>query len=64
MPAPDVEVAAFSRVIPNAKGAEYIFTQFQTPGMSDEIFDAQRRALIEELHALRAILQARAACRL
>lgn len=61
-PAPNVEVAAFSRVLPHATGADYVFTQFQSPGMADEVFDAQVRALIEELHVLRALMAARLAC--
>src|SRR5262245_30478886 len=44
-PAPGVEAVAFSRIVPNGDGVEYVFTQFQTPGMSDEVFDGQRRAL-------------------
>jgi hypothetical protein len=62
-PAPGVEVAAFSRVVPNGVGSEYIFTQFQAAGMSDDAFAAQTRALGEELHVLRALMHARAACR-
>jgi hypothetical protein len=61
-PAPGIEVAAFSRVVPNGTGAEYIFTQFQSPGMPDDVFEHQVRALVEELHVLRALIQARAAC--
>jgi hypothetical protein len=61
-PAPGVEAAAFSRVVPNEEGADYIFTQFQTPSMSDEIFKGQVRALTEELQVLRGLMAARAAC--
>lgn len=61
--APGVEVAAFSRVVPNGYGTEYVFTQFQPRGMSDDVFAAQIRALMEELHVLRALMHARAACR-
>ena len=61
-PAPGVELAAFSRVTPNAEGSEYIFTQFQPMGMSDEAFDAQVRALSGELRVLQGLLLARAAC--
>jgi uncharacterized protein YndB with AHSA1/START domain len=60
--APDTELAAFSRVVANGDGAEYVFTQFQHPGMSDDAFEAQVRALGEELHVLRGLLHARAAC--
>lgn len=63
-PSPNVEVAAFSRVLPNAAGAEYVFTQFQSTGMPDDVFESQVRALIEELQFLRALIVARLACRL
>lgn len=62
MPAPGVEVVAFSRVVPNGEGAEYVFTQVQSPGMSDQVFEAQVHALVEELQVLRAVLHARVAC--
>ena len=61
--APGIEVPAFSRVVPNGDGAEYIFTQFQVPGISDDVFEAQVSALKEELIVLRAIMHAQAACR-
>jgi hypothetical protein len=57
-----VEAAAFSRVLANQEGAEYVFTQFQTPGMPDEAFAAQVRALVGELQVLRSVISARAAC--
>jgi hypothetical protein len=61
-PAPGVEAAAFSRVVPNGGGAEYVFTQFQAPGMPDGVFERQVHALVEELQVLRALIGARAAC--
>ena len=61
-PAPGVEFPAFSRVLPNGDGTEYLFTQFQTPGMSDHEFEGQVVALGEELQVLRSLLRARAAC--
>jgi uncharacterized membrane protein len=61
-PAPGVEAAAFSRVIPNGGGAEYVFTQFQAPGVPDEVFAGQVAALTEELHILQRLVRARAAC--
>lgn len=61
-PAPGVEVVAYSRVIPTAGGAEYVFTQVRAPGMSDEAFAGQRAALTDELEVLRARFRARAAC--
>jgi hypothetical protein len=61
-PAPGVEVAAFSRVVQNGDGAEYIFTQFQAPGMPDEVFEGQVHALVAELQVLRSLIEARSAC--
>jgi hypothetical protein len=61
-PLPTVEVAAFSRVVPNGDSCEYIFTQFQTVGMPDDVFAGQIRALREELNVLRGLMHARAAC--
>jgi hypothetical protein len=62
MVAPDVEAVAYSRVVPNDSGAEYVFTQFQSPGMSDDVFVAQRAALAEELAILPILFRAHAAC--
>ncbi len=62
-PAPGVEAAAYSRIVPNGDGAEYVFTQFQTDGMPDHVFEGQVRALAEELLVLRGLLHARASCR-
>lgn len=61
-PAPAVEFTAFSRVLPNGDGAEYVFTQYQLPGMSADLFAGQIAALAEELHVVQSIMRARAAC--
>ena len=61
-PAPGVEVVAYSRVVPSPEGAVYVFTQLQAPGMPDAVFDAQVRALREELAVLQAVVRARHAC--
>ena len=61
--APGVTASAYSRVLPNGAGSEYVFTQFQASGMSDEVFGSQVQALIEELSVLRGVMAARAACR-
>jgi hypothetical protein len=60
--APGVEAVAYSRLVPNGSGAEYVFTQFQVPGMPDEVFAGQRAALAEELALLPILFRARAAC--
>ena len=56
-PAPGVEAVAFSRVMPNGDGAEYVFTQFQGPGMPDEVFDGTVKALSHEMVALKSLLE-------
>ena len=58
----ELKAVAYSRVVPNDSGAEYVFTQFQLPGMSDEVFAAQRAALAEELAILPILFRAQMAC--
>jgi hypothetical protein len=60
--APGLEAVAYSRVVPNDSGAEYVFTQFQLPGMAYEVFTAQRVALAEELAILPILFRAQVAC--
>jgi hypothetical protein len=60
--APGLEAVAYSRVLPNGDGAEYVFTQFQPPGMPDAMFEGQVRALSEEFVVLRSLLRARSVC--
>ena len=60
--APGLEAVAYSRVVPNDSGAEYVFTQFQLPGTADEVFAAQRAALAEELAILPILFRAQVAC--
>jgi len=60
--APGLEAVAYSRVVPNDSGAEYVFTQFQLPGMVDEVFAAQRAALAEELAILPILFRAQLFC--
>lgn len=55
-PAPGVESAAYSRVIPNGARAEYVFTFFQTPDVSDGDFARQGAALQKELSVLKDVL--------
>jgi hypothetical protein len=56
-PAPGVEVLVSSRVVPNGTGSEYVFTQFQSPGMPDDVFAKNVRAVEHELTVLRALLE-------
>lgn len=56
-PAPGVAALAASRVIPRGPGCEYVFTQFQGPGMSDEAFGQSVKALAHELTVLKALME-------
>ncbi|HEX2048145.1 MAG TPA: SRPBCC family protein [Acidimicrobiales bacterium] len=56
-PAPGVEAVAYSRVVPNGTGAEYVFTQFQQPGTPDEVFAQLSEAVAHELVALKAVME-------
>jgi hypothetical protein len=56
-PAPGVEAVAFARVVPNGRGAEFIFTQFQQSGVDDDTFDQLVTAVGHELVALKALLE-------
>jgi hypothetical protein len=56
-PAPGVEALAASRVIPRGAQSEFVFTQFQSPGMPDEAFQASVDALGHELKVLKALAE-------
>src|SRR5437667_7632174 len=58
-PGPGLEALAASRVLPNGDGAEYVFTQFQTPGMPDDVFTGQVHPLREVLVILKPSLEGR-----
>ncbi|MEW6681904.1 MAG: SRPBCC family protein [Nitrospirota bacterium] len=55
---PSVESPAFSRVLANGEGSEYVFTFFQPPGLPDEEFRNQTEALKKELGVLKGLLEA------
>jgi hypothetical protein len=52
-----VEVLAPSRVVPRGDGSEFVFTQFQGVGMSDEAFASSVETLQRELIVLKALLE-------
>jgi hypothetical protein len=56
-PAPGVGGLAASRVIPRGEQSEYVFTQFQAPGMTDDAFAKSVAALSHELEVLKALLE-------
>jgi hypothetical protein len=60
--APGVVSSAYSRVLENGSGAEFVFTHFQEPGMPDDVFEGQRAALEEELALLPILFRARGSC--
>lgn len=45
------------RVVPNGEGCELIFTLFRQPGMSDDRFAADGRAVEQDLATLRDLLE-------
>lgn len=47
------------RVVPNGDGSEFIFTLLRQPGMSNEQFSEDRRAVEKDLRTLKKILEAR-----
>lgn len=56
-PEPDVESPAFTRVVPNGQGTEYVFTLFQPPGMPDEVFAGQIKGLKKEFGVLKDLME-------
>jgi polyketide cyclase/dehydrase/lipid transport protein len=54
---PDVEVGAFSRVVPNGKGCNYIFTRFFPDGMSTVELADERAVVAVELQTVRALCE-------
>jgi hypothetical protein len=56
-PAPGVEVRAVSRVAPRGRATEYVFTQFQAPGMADDAFARSVQTLAHELTVLKALME-------
>jgi hypothetical protein len=56
-PAPEVEAVAYARVVPNGDDAEFVFTQFQQPGVTDETFEQLVAAAAHELVTLKALLE-------
>lgn len=55
--APGLEAVAYSRAVPNGDGTEYVFTQFQQPGVGDERFGQLVAAVRHELITLKALLE-------
>jgi uncharacterized protein YndB with AHSA1/START domain len=58
-PARGTKVVAWSRVVGDDRRSHFLFTQAQSPGMPDEVFDAQVEAVRHELSVLKARLEVR-----
>jgi hypothetical protein len=56
-PTPGVETVAAARVIPRGAESEVVFTQFQAPGMPDDLFEKNVTAVAHELTVLKAVLE-------
>jgi hypothetical protein len=56
-PAPGTTTTAYARVVPNAGGSEFVFTQMQPRGMPDQLFEQLVAAVGHELVALKALLE-------
>lgn len=56
-PVAGVVATAHARVLPNAEGSEFVFTQFQQPGVPDEVFGQLAAAVGHELVTLKALLE-------
>ena len=55
---PELNVGAFSRVLPNAAGSEYLFTLFFPDGTPQEAIAAQMDVVEEELRSIRELVTA------
>jgi hypothetical protein len=54
---PGVEIGAFSRVLPNGRGCEFIFTQFLADDIGDADLEDQRAVTAIELQTVRALAE-------
>lgn len=50
------EVYVPMRVIPNGAGCELLFTLFQRPGMTDEMFKSDRALVLKDLETLKEVM--------
>jgi hypothetical protein len=57
IPEPGVEAIAATRVLPRGTGSEVVFTQFQGPGMPDDVFEKNVQAVSHELRVLKAVVE-------
>lgn len=55
--AAEPRVGAFSRVLPNGDGSEYLFTLFFAPDAAEAVVEAQMDVVGDELEAVRALCE-------
>lgn len=55
---PELNIGAFSRVLPNATGAEYLFTLFFPEGTPEDAITAQMEVVDGELRTVREFAEA------
>ena len=51
------EVYVPMRVVPNGEGCELLFTLFQRPGMTDEMFTSDRALVLKDLATLKKVME-------
>ncbi len=54
---PEVEIGAFSRVVPNGGGSEFSFTQFFAKGLSDADAAHRKAVLADELRTVKSLCE-------
>ena len=52
-----MKFVAYSRIVPNGQGSEFIFTQFQLPLLPGSFFEKQKESLKKELVTLKDIME-------
>jgi hypothetical protein len=53
---PELNVGAFSRVLPNGRGSEYLFTLFFPDGTPEDAISAQMEVVGQELRTIRELV--------
>ena len=52
-----IKIIAYTRIIPNGQGCEFLFTQFQLPLLPASFFEKQKDSLKKELTTLKDIME-------
>jgi uncharacterized protein YndB with AHSA1/START domain len=56
--APELDMGAFARVVPNAQGSQFLFTLFFADGAGEDAVARQMAVVEEELRTVRALSEA------